>query len=74
MEAPAPVGAAVVGAAHAGDLVPAGLRPDSLRRVDGVGVVDHPDHPVRIDRLGAVERDAGTRGPRRATAVGSCGR
>ena len=57
VEAPAPVGAAVVGAAHAADLGVAALGGDALGGVDGVVVLEAPQHLRRVDFLAAVERD-----------------
>ena len=58
VEAPAPVGAAVVRAVLAADLDVARLRGLALGREDRVRVGDRADDLVRVDRLAAVERHA----------------
>ncbi len=58
VEAEAPVGAAVVGASHAAHLRPALLGGQAGLGVDRVGVLDRAQHPLRVDRAAAVERDA----------------
>ena len=56
VEAPAPVGAAVVDAVDAADLRPAPLGGHPPTREDRVGVVDPADHLGGVDRLGPVQR------------------
>src|ERR1019366_6043348 len=59
VKAPAPVGAAVVGAGvQARDARVLCLGGDARGRVHGVGVVDRADHLLGVDGLAAIERDA----------------
>src|SRR5271166_4131192 len=58
VEAPSPVGAAVVRAITPADLRVARLRRDARGSVDGVRIGDRADDPLGVDLGSAIERDA----------------